>query len=152
MLVQRGAEDVKMNLPEDHMSLTLDGLQPDNSIDNTMEDAPIQDEIQREIQLLDLHSRGCDLYICSDVLRCCIFFRRVFMCECVRRLLISLMLCAFLFWPKCLCCVVLYGCLCGCAHCMLVCVRLYVCGWVFVCIAAASVFDGSLLGVFVFNC
>ena len=97
MLVQRGAEDVKMNLPEDHMSLTLDGLQPDDSIDNTMEDAPIQDEIQWEIQLLDLHSRGCDLYICSDVLRCCIFFRRVFMCECVRRLLISLMLCSFFF-------------------------------------------------------
>ena len=58
MLVQRGAEDVKMNLPKDHMSLTLDGLQPDDSIDNTMEDAPIQDEIQREIQLLDLHSRS----------------------------------------------------------------------------------------------
>ena len=58
MLVQRGAKDVKINLPKDHMSLTLDGLQPDNSIDNTMEDAPIQDEIQREIQLLDLHSRS----------------------------------------------------------------------------------------------
>ena len=70
MLVQRGAEDVKMNLPKDHMSLTPDGLQPDDSIDNTMEDAPIQDEIQWEIQLLDLHSRGCDLYICSGVLRC----------------------------------------------------------------------------------
>ena len=66
MLVQRGAEDVKMNLPEDHMSLTLDGLQPDDSIDNTMEDAPIQDEIQWEIQVLDFHSRGCDLYICRQ--------------------------------------------------------------------------------------
>ena len=35
---------------------------------------------------------------------------------------------------------------------MLVCVRLYVYGWVFVCIAAASVLDGSLLGVSMFNC
>ena len=64
----RDAADVRMNLPEDHMSLTLDGLQPDDSIDNTMEDAPIQDEIQWKTQLLDLHSRGCDLYIYSDVL------------------------------------------------------------------------------------
>ena len=31
----RDAADVRMNLPEDHMSLTLDGLQPDDSIDNT---------------------------------------------------------------------------------------------------------------------
>ena len=65
----QGAEEVTLNLPDDHMFLTQDGLQADDSIDKQMEDAPIQDESQREIQLLDLHSRGCDLYICSDVLR-----------------------------------------------------------------------------------